>query len=183
MSRFRRAQSRDPECRVDVSSRLITALEKSARLDSRQVAVREALRLLYEYAEGRNQGVALHVVPVDGRTPYQVTQRHLVEETDLHKDRLRTELFVLVGTSLARHNRAKGLLGITSDPSVVEMGLALGRVLAEERSWGSGLFEVRGGRKAPYALYFGDKPMWLRARKIPLLGAPLSWILQQLSTT
>jgi hypothetical protein len=182
MSRFRRAQYRDPECRVDVSSRLITALEKSARLVSRQIAVREALRLLYEFAESRHRGVALHIVPADGRAPYQVTQRHLVEETDLHKDRLKTELFSLIGTSYSRHSRAKSLLGITSDASVVEMGLALGRVLAEERSWGSGLFEVQDGRKKPYILYFGDKPMWVRAQKIPLVGAPLSWILQQLST-
>ena len=63
------------------------------------------------------------------------------------------------------------------------MGLALGRVLAEERAWGSAFIEVRGGRKTAYAVYFGDKPMWMRARRIPLLGAPLSWILQQLSAT
>jgi hypothetical protein len=168
------------ECRVEISSRLIAAFQRAAQIESRPVAVREALRLLHEFAENRQNGIALHVVPADGRPPSQVTLRLLTDEADLYKDHLATEPFVLIGTSKDRHSRAKRALNIGSDELTVEIALALGKLLAEERSWHSAFVQVQGGRQSTFTVYFGDKPLWMRVRKTPLIGAPLSWLLQKL---
>jgi hypothetical protein len=174
--------SRQPvaECRVEISSRLIAAFQRAAQLESPPVAVREALRLLHEFAADRQKGIALHVVPADGRPPSQITLRQLADEADLYKDRLATVPFVLVGASKDRHGKAKRALNIGSDEFAVEMALALGKLLAEERSWGSRFVRVQGGRQSAYTVYFGERPLWLRVRKAPLIGPPLSWLLQKL---
>jgi len=169
------------QCRVDVSTRMVSAFQRAAALDARPIAVREALRVLADFAQQRQAGNALHVTPADGREPFAITLRHIADEADLHKDRLHTELFVLVGESLARHSKAKSALGITSDESVVEMGLALGKLLADERAWHSQFALIKGGRRTPFTVYFGDQPLWLRARRVPIIGAPLSWLLEKLS--
>jgi hypothetical protein len=170
----------EAECRVEISSRLIGAFQRAAQLESPPVAVREALRLLHEFAENRQKGIALHIVPADGRPPSQITLRQLADEAALYKDRVATQPFVLVGASKDRQSKAKRALNIGSDELTVEMALALGKLLAEERSWHSAFVQVQGGRQSAFTVYFGDKPLWMRVRNAPLIGAPLSWLLQKL---
>jgi hypothetical protein len=177
---MRASRQPEAECRVEISSRLIAAFQRAAQLESRAVAVREALRLLCEYAEDRQKGIALHVVPADGRPPSQITLRQLADDADLYKDHLATEPFVLVGASKDRHRKARRALNIGSDELTVEMALALGKLLAEERSWHSAFLQVQGGRRSAFTVYFGDKPLWMRVRSAPLIGTPLSWLLQKL---
>jgi hypothetical protein len=178
---MRASRQAETQCRVEISTRLIVAFQRAAQLESRQVAVREALRLLHEFGENRQKGMTLHVVPADGRPPSQITLRQLADEADLYRDRLAAEPFVLVGASKDRHGKAKRALNIGSDELAVEMALALGKLLAEERSWHSAFVQVQGGRQSAFTVYFGEKPLWMRVRKAPLIGAPLSWLLQKLS--
>jgi hypothetical protein len=177
---MRASRPAETECRVEVSSRLIGSFQRTAELESPPVAMREALRLLHEFAENRQKGIALHIVPADGRPPSQITPRQLADEAELYRDRLATMPFVLVGASRDRHSKAKRALNIGSDELAVEMALALGKLLAEERSWHSAFVQVQGGRQSVFTVYFGDEPLWMRVRKTPVIGAPLSWLLRKL---
>ena len=146
---MRASRPAETECRVEISSRLIGAFQRAAQLESPPVAVREALRLLHEFAENRQKGIALHIVTADGRPPSQTTPRQLADEAALYKDHLATVPFVLVGASRDRHGKAKRALNIGSDELTVEMALALGKLLAEERSWHSALCRFRVAARAP----------------------------------